>query len=216
MQNSGYKNASYFVKEGMKKNSNLLRLGIIITNTLNVILYGMFFSYTLSDDYYNLKNSMNQIVSIENRAPFLSITEKDQCVKKDNEYQELIYRWSGTSDGCICQKQLFQKNNIGEIEETPKEAFKNGKYIFRNVCQQKGVKCHSRIMIKKHESENLYNWKSEKKFCVKLVEPTMTIPYKECYNNSAYKLCNSSICIKNELDCPITGISLENDTISLK
>ena len=215
MQKVNYKNVKYFLKTEMKKNANLQRISIIITNTLNVILYGLFFMYTLSDDYYNLKNVMNRIVLIENKAPLLSIIEKSECDKQANEYEELIYKWPGTKEGCICQREPLQKNNHGVIEETLSQAYSKGKFILRKVCQRKGVRCLNKVMIKSHKMEKLFHWNKQKKLCIQLVDPKMLIKPQDCYKNSGYKLCNSNICIRNDLDCPITGINFENDTLNI-
>ena len=60
-------------------------------------------------------------------------------------------------------------------------------------------------------AEDLYVWKNSKKFCVTRLRPDEQRDYNSCVGDTKYKRCNSFICVKKELDCPITEFTIDQN-----
>lgn len=153
----------HFFRTEFKKQSTILRLAVIIINTTNVIVYGLFFAYTLSDNYITLNDILETIDMREKQEPILDLIFRDKCL-----YQEQtlgIYSWPGNNPGCVCQIKELAKNAEGVIVESPLEALANGKYFLKPTCPTVGVQCLKRTTVPEHGQEWLYNWKNKKKLC---------------------------------------------------
>ena len=98
---SKYKKCKYFCRKEIKKNTNLLRICVIITNTINVILYGVYLKFALSENYTILTQIFDIVKKREDQNPFLTLNMRENCFITEETLP--IYRWPGTNPGCVCQ-----------------------------------------------------------------------------------------------------------------
>jgi hypothetical protein len=128
-----------------------------------VIIYGLFFAYTLSENYVTLNEILETIDMREKQDPILDLNFRDKCL-----YQEQtlgIYSWPGNNPGCVCQTKELNKNESGVVIESHSEALGNGKYFLKPTCPTIGVQCHNRFTVLPNDQQWLYNWKNGKKLC---------------------------------------------------
>ena len=154
----------YFIKTECKKNSTILRLTIIMINTINVILYGLFFAYGLSHNFDVLVQMMNTITWQEAQGQILTITERAECLATEKGLT--LYHWPGMLSGCVCEQMALRQNNHGERDETEAEALEAGKYFFRPTCNIKGYHCTKTYIVSQEQGQTMAHWKAGKKFCV--------------------------------------------------
>jgi hypothetical protein len=158
------KKIEYFIKTECKKNSTILRLTIIMINTINVILYGLFFAYGLSENFDVLVQMMDTIIWEEAQGQILTVTERAECLATEKGLA--IHYWPGMFPGCVCERIALRVNNHGDLDETEAKALESGKYLFAPKCLIRGHHCAKTYLVNDEQGQEMAHWKAGKKFCV--------------------------------------------------
>lgn len=153
----------HFIKERCKQNATILRLSILIINTLITISYAIVFSYSLSENYEIMTQVFDPIVSREQQLPILELNIKKEC-SYGREEPLVLYQWPGVKKGCICLTHWLNKEGPRSNEQL--EALVKGRFHFNPHCSNNGPQqCAKKYPIQEYPEMDLDQWKNQERFC---------------------------------------------------
>lgn len=165
----------------------------VINSTLLVLMAGRLDIA----DLYSFGDMVATISKRESVPPLKTVRMATEC--KEAEETLILYKWTGSTGGCICRLKEWSKDMDDRLSDV---------YRMERLCQKKEG-CLERVKLEPIYSKYMKWYTNGRLFCATryLAEAVERAGSSGCENSSTKRVCPNGLCVEVGEPCPITRLS---------